>query len=85
VEEASKISNTQIASELCLPPVKRESLKIMHFPFASTNAGVIVHCSLLAEDAVTAAIKNYRSKRAAPATDLSGTAKEIPKEAAATA
>ncbi|KAL4763807.1 putative iron-sulfur cofactor synthesis protein (Isu1) [Aspergillus foveolatus] len=66
LEEASKISNTQIASELCLPPVK-------------------LHCSLLAEDAVTAAIKNYRSKRAAPATDLSGTAKEIPKEAAATA
>ncbi|KAL4901533.1 hypothetical protein BDW74DRAFT_170207 [Aspergillus multicolor] len=62
LDEASKISNTQIASELCLPPVK-------------------LHCSLLAEDAVTAAIKNYRSKRVAPATDLSGTAKEIPKEA----
>ncbi|RDW72434.1 putative GPI anchored protein [Aspergillus mulundensis] len=62
LEEASKISNTQIASELCLPPVK-------------------LHCSLLAEDAVTAAIKNYRSKRVTPATDLSGTAKEIPKEA----
>ncbi|KAL2822178.1 NifU-like N terminal domain-containing protein [Aspergillus cavernicola] len=62
LDEAAKISNTQIASELCLPPVK-------------------LHCSLLAEDAVTAAIKNYRSKRITPATDLAGTAQELPKAA----
>ncbi|KKK22361.1 hypothetical protein ARAM_004909 [Aspergillus rambellii] len=64
LDEAAKISNTQIASELCLPPVK-------------------LHCSLLAEDAVGAAIKNYKSKRlAATATNLAGTEKELPKESA---
>ncbi|KAN0064123.1 iron-binding protein [Thecaphora frezii] len=44
LEEAGKIKNTEIAQELCLPPVK-------------------LHCSMLAEDAIKSAIKNYRSKR----------------------
>ncbi|RAO67268.1 uncharacterized protein BHQ10_003280 [Talaromyces amestolkiae] len=57
LEEAGKIQNTQIANELCLPPVK-------------------LHCSLLAEDAIKAAIKNYQSKRpAAAATNLADTSK----------
>lgn len=43
LEEAGSIRNTQIAEELCLPPVK-------------------IHCSVLAEDAIKAAIKDYRSK-----------------------
>ncbi|CAG8772711.1 8062_t:CDS:2, partial [Acaulospora morrowiae] len=45
LEEASKIRNTEIAKELCLPPVK-------------------LHCSMLAEDAIKSAIKDYKSKRA---------------------
>ena len=49
LEEAGKISNTQIAEELALPPVK-------------------IHCSILAEDAVKAAIDDYKAKRAAKET-----------------
>jgi nitrogen fixation NifU-like protein len=43
LEEAGKIKNTQLAEELCLPPVK-------------------IHCSVLAEDAIKAAIEDYRGK-----------------------
>tara|TARA_R110000803_G_scaffold46198_10_gene97050 strand:- start:674 stop:1051 length:378 start_codon:yes stop_codon:yes gene_type:complete len=43
LDEAGSIRNTQIAEELCLPPVK-------------------IHCSVLAEDAIKAAIKDYRMK-----------------------
>ncbi len=43
LDEAGSIRNTQIAEELCLPPVK-------------------IHCSVLAEDAIKAAIKDYRGK-----------------------
>jgi nitrogen fixation NifU-like protein len=43
LDEAGCIRNTQIAEELCLPPVK-------------------IHCSVLAEDAIKAAIKDYRNK-----------------------
>jgi len=46
LEEASTISNTQIATELALPPVK-------------------IHCSILAEDAVKAAIADYKGKEEA--------------------
>jgi len=41
--EAEQIKNSEIASELALPPVK-------------------IHCSILAEDAIKAAVKNYREK-----------------------
>ena len=41
--EAGKITNTILAQELALPPVK-------------------IHCSVLAEDAIKAAIADYRSK-----------------------
>ncbi|KAJ9079107.1 iron-binding protein [Entomophthora muscae] len=44
LDEASLIKNTQIAKELCLPPVK-------------------LHCSMLAEDAIKSAIKDYQRKR----------------------
>ncbi|KAF9535111.1 NifU-like N terminal domain-containing protein [Crepidotus variabilis] len=44
LNEAGKIKNTEIAKELCLPPVK-------------------LHCSMLAEDAIRSAIRDYRSKR----------------------
>jgi len=43
LEEAGKIKNTEIAKELCLPPVK-------------------LHCSMLAEDAIRSAIRDYRKK-----------------------
>ncbi|ULJ70043.1 Fe-S cluster assembly scaffold IscU [Wielerella bovis] len=46
LDEALAIKNSDIASELELPPVK-------------------VHCSILAEDAVKAAIEDYRQKQAA--------------------
>ena len=41
--EAQQISNTDIAQELALPPVK-------------------IHCSILAEDAIKAAIADYKQK-----------------------
>lgn len=43
LSQAAEIKNTQIASELALPPVK-------------------IHCSILAEDAIKAAIKDYQDK-----------------------
>ncbi len=43
LEDAGRISNTDIAKELTLPPVK-------------------IHCSVLAEDAIKAAIKDYNKK-----------------------
>uniref|UniRef100_A0A7S0BHC3 Iron-sulfur cluster assembly protein n=1 Tax=Rhodosorus marinus TaxID=101924 RepID=A0A7S0BHC3_9RHOD len=45
VNDAVKIKNAEIASELKLPPVK-------------------LHCSMLAEDAIKAAVKNLEEKRA---------------------
>jgi nitrogen fixation protein NifU and related proteins len=44
VEEALAIRNTDIVTELSLPPVK-------------------IHCSVLAEDAIKAAIADYRKKQ----------------------
>jgi len=43
LDEAGTIRNTEIATELALPPVK-------------------IHCSILAEDAIKAAIDDYRNK-----------------------
>jgi nitrogen fixation NifU-like protein len=44
VDQAMEVSNSQIAEELNLPPVK-------------------IHCSVLAEDAVKAAIADYKKKQ----------------------
>lgn len=44
IDEAQALSNTEIAEELALPPVK-------------------IHCSILAEDAIKAAIEDYKSKK----------------------
>jgi nitrogen fixation NifU-like protein len=44
IDEALAIRNTDIVSELSLPPVK-------------------IHCSVLAEDAIKAAIADYRRKQ----------------------
>lgn len=46
VEEAAAIKNTDIATELSLPPVK-------------------IHCSVLAEDAIKAALEDYKNKQTA--------------------
>ena len=43
LDEAREISNTEIAQELSLPPVK-------------------IHCSVLAEDAIKAAVDDYLNK-----------------------
>jgi len=43
LDQAGQINNSEIASELALPPVK-------------------IHCSILAEDAIKAAVKDYREK-----------------------
>lgn len=44
IDEAATIKNTQIAEELCLPPVK-------------------IHCSILAEDAIKAAVADYKKRQ----------------------
>ena len=46
VDEALAIKNTDIVTELSLPPVK-------------------IHCSVLAEDAIKAAINDYKKKQSA--------------------
>ena len=43
LDEATALSNSDIAQELALPPVK-------------------IHCSILAEDAIKAAVQDYRQK-----------------------
>ena len=43
LDAASAIKNSEIATELALPPVK-------------------IHCSILAEDAIKAAVADYRSR-----------------------
>ena len=43
LDQAGQIKNSEIASELALPPVK-------------------IHCSILAEDVIKAAINNYQLK-----------------------
>ncbi|KAL9104706.1 MAG: hypothetical protein Q9163_000384 [Psora crenata] len=61
LEDAGKVRNTEIARELCLPPVK-------------------LHCSMLAEDAIKSAVKDYYTKNPkAAATDLGGTGAPMPK------
>lgn len=42
LDQAGEITNSRIAEELALPPVK-------------------IHCSILAEDAIKAAVANYRT------------------------
>ncbi|HXX29854.1 MAG TPA: Fe-S cluster assembly scaffold IscU [Myxococcaceae bacterium] len=61
VEDATRITNRDIAQELALPPVK-------------------IHCSVLAEDAIKAAVEDFKRKRAARAAPASP-----PAEAPATA
>jgi nitrogen fixation NifU-like protein len=55
VEEALAIKNTDIVTELSLPPVK-------------------IHCSVLAEDAIKAAINDYKKKQHAAGKPAENTA-----------
>jgi nitrogen fixation NifU-like protein len=43
IDQAQAIKNSDIATELALPPVK-------------------IHCSILAEDAIKAAVADYKAK-----------------------
>ena len=43
LDEAAALKNSEIATELALPPVK-------------------IHCSILAEDAIKAAVEDYRKR-----------------------
>ena len=83
LEQAGRIKNTEIAKELCLPPVKRE---LTPFPRSNreeetnTNYTITVHCSMLAEDAIKSAISNYYTKNPnARKTDLGGTSAPLPR------
>lgn len=60
LEDAGTIKNSDIATELALPPVK-------------------IHCSVLAEDAIQAAIEDYKSKApvAANAVELDKAAQSV--------
>jgi len=55
VDEAATIKNSDISTELALPPVK-------------------IHCSVLAEDAIKAAIADYKQKQGVPAGELAKSA-----------
>ena len=81
LEDAGKIRNTEIAKELCLPPVKREDPSGL--PSISkyiTDYDFLVHCSMLAEDAIKSAISNYYTKNLkAKQTDLGGTGAAMPR------
>ena len=80
LEDAGKVRNTEIARELCLPPVKRTNYLGHEREEKGTLMENTVHCSMLAEDAIKSAISNYYTKNPkAKATDLGGTGAEIPK------
>jgi len=77
LEEAGRVRNTEIAKELCLPPVKR---KLVNPHRSNTLLTPPVHCSMLAEDAIKSAISNYYTKNPnARTTDLGGTGTSMPK------
>lgn len=82
LEDAAKIRNTEIAKELCLPPVKSKyfGLKGKSSIGEVANEFLTVHCSMLAEDAIKSAISNYYTKNPnARRTDLGGTGAALPK------
>jgi NifU-like protein involved in Fe-S cluster formation len=83
LEQAGRIKNTEIAKELCLPPVKRELTHSAGIPRERRRILIriiIVHCSMLAEDAIKSAISNYYTKNPnARKTDLGGTSAPLPR------
>lgn len=81
LEDAGKVRNTEIARELCLPPVKCKcNLNRWSIIERKRADDGTVHCSMLAEDAIKSAISNYYSKNPkAASTDLGGTGAAMPK------
>lgn len=63
LDQAGAIKNTEIAQELCLPPVKLHCSskydRVSHLPISKPSNVV------LAEDAIKSAIRDYKSKRKA--------------------
>ena len=64
LDQAGAIKNTEIAKELCLPPVKLHCSS-KHSHRLSSTCTDRDDCAVLAEDAIKAAIKDYQTKRAA--------------------
>lgn len=63
LEEAGKIKNTEIAKELCLPPVKLHCSSKFYSVAMAVTAANADHHSVLAEDAIRSAIRDYQKKR----------------------
>lgn len=86
LDEAGQIKNTEIAKELCLPPVKLHcSSKYwktwdVEIERLVTNQFRLL---VLAEDAIKSAIKDYKKKRAAAALPAEDVAAASPAVAAA--
>ncbi|KPM35990.1 hypothetical protein AK830_g10576 [Neonectria ditissima] len=87
LDDAGKVKNTEIAKELCLPPVKRMSLihsrncraPNISYENVTNSISRLVHCSMLAEDAIKSAITDYYTKNPkVKATSLSGTGMKLP-------
>ena len=72
LDEAGRIKNTEIAKELCLPPVKLHCSS--EFSLLSSLLSFVHVSQVLAEDAIRSAIRDYRSKRANGFIDVSQTA-----------
>lgn len=60
LEDAGKIKNTEIAKELCLPPVKLHCSSEYHIIYLSARLRFFI---VLAEDAIRSAIRDYKTKR----------------------
>lgn len=65
LEQAGQIKNTEIAKELCLPPVKLHcsSKFFFSFYFFMVYSFLFLKKLVLAEDAIKSAIKDYQKKR----------------------
>lgn len=80
LDDAGKVKNTEIAKELCLPPVKRMFLPLfLLLVYREMLIVYVVHCSMLAEDAIKSAISDYYTKNPnAKRTNLGGTEMKMP-------
>lgn len=79
LEQAGRIRNTEIAKELCLPPVKRMLIFSAWTLTDKMLMDMTVHCSMLAEDAIKSAISNYYTKNPkAKQTDLGSAGASMP-------
>ena len=64
IEEAAGIKNSDIAKELSLPPVKLHCSSKSLCNITLNYLDVIFFISVLAEDAIKAALKDYKTKKA---------------------